>query len=286
MCKSEYRKPVTLPCGDTVCKHCIRKYGEKKVFKCESCVKYFNFKYLDFAVNKNLKLLIPAYKSLISTQIQKEAQIQSLNQELAQLKLSVSEQKRSFEQELTDLKASLDSANSQINSQKAEISELKALFLSSTKAKEQLEAEMQVQKSEFEKERKNLDSKKETLEDLQQSLMTEQHRLVETEKKLESKIQETIKFCNEKHNELNTRSREIELKELLCDRKEKKRIEAEQMCGELRKELEIALKWRKVNRAVENDEVRVRSELRPVKNSKLVSSSRHKSTRSSVASGL
>lgn len=286
MCKSEYRKPVTLPCGDTICKQCIRKYGEKKIFKCESCVKYFNFKYLDFAVNKKLRLLIPAYKSLMNTQIQNEAQIQSLNQELSQLKLSVSIQKKSFEQELTDLKALLDSANSQINSQKAEISELNSLLLASNNAKDQLEAEMHEQKLEFENQKKNLEMKKETLEDLQLTLMTEQRRLVETEKKLESKIQETIKFCNDKHNELNVKAREIELKELLCDRKEKKRIEAEQLCGELSKELEVVLKWRKVNKVCENDEVRVRSELRPVKNSKLVSSSRHKSTRSSIASGL
>ena len=286
MCKSEYKKPVTLPCGDTVCKYCIHKFSEKKTFKCESCVKYFNLKYLDFSVNKNLQLLIPFHKSLIKTQAENEFQIKSLNQELKDLKSTFSLKLKSNEQELTDLKFLLVSSNSQIDLQKTEISRLNSLLLSSNARLAELESVQKGQQIEFETEKNKLDLKKMTLNDLQQNLVNEQTRLVDTEKKLESKIKETIEFCNEKHHELNIRFREIELKELICNKKEKKRMQTEQLCGELSKELEIVLKARKFNRNGENEELRVRSELRPVKVSKLGSSLRHKSTRSSVASGL
>ena len=164
MCKSEYKKPVTLPCGDTVCKHCIRKYADKKVFKCESCVKYFNLKYLDFSVNKNLQILITFHKSLIRTQADNEFHINSLSQELKDLKSTFSHQLKSNEQELTDLNSLLVSANSQVDLQKIEISRLNSLLLSSNAKLAEMESVQKAQQMEFETVTKNLVLKKNDFE--------------------------------------------------------------------------------------------------------------------------
>ena len=301
LCESEFNDPVTLPCGHSFCKLCIRKHGVKKVFKCKFCLKYFSLKILEVSSSTVLIGLIKEFKAEKEMARGREGLISSLNQKILKIEVEsqdwkekVKEVKMDLEnmekllrekdftvevlqsnlidktQIITSLNQTLSEKNNILSLLEQSISEKSDLIQVLQNSISSITQDINLKEDKFVNHQNQLDKKSQELKELENSVILNQQSLIQREKDFEILIQEKISFFNQKQKEIDVKFREIQLKELLFERKYKNFKETEHKCEILQKDLNFILKSKEVfgNRRRSIEDIRDKSESRAAKNQK------------------
>lgn len=301
LCESEFNDPVTLPCGHSFCKLCIRKHGVKKVFKCKFCFKYFSLKILEVSTSAVLVEFIREFKYEKEKTKERESLIKKLNEKIVKIELETEDWKEKAKvvktdlenmeklvrekdftievlqsnlidktQTISSLNQSLSEKNNILSLLEQSISEKSDFIQKLQNTMTSLTQDINSKEEKFTNHQKQLDQKNQELKELENSVIQNQQSLIQREKDFEILIQEKISFFNQKQKEIDVKFREIQVKELLFDRKYKNFKETEQKCEILQKDLNFILKNKQVlgNRRRSIEDIRDKSESRTSKNQK------------------